>query len=144
MIARIVKIIALVIATPIVLLVLGVAYFVVTTDIDYRNAEITTALVRDGIYKPPPQFKFDRACLFAPESAFHNRDYDEEDSILLPNTFTHWTLVLIDDANKTYRTLYALERVVHLGRLGCVPKITLRTEIRTGELTAYVEEDYEY
>ena len=68
MIARIVKIIALVIATPIVLLVLGVAYFVVTTDIDYRNAEITTALVRDGIYKPPPQFKFDRACLFAPES----------------------------------------------------------------------------
>jgi hypothetical protein len=70
MIARIVKIIALVIATPIVLLVLGVVYFVVTTDIDYRNAEITTALVRDGIYKPPPQFKFDRACLFSPETFF--------------------------------------------------------------------------
>jgi hypothetical protein len=64
------------------------------------------------------------------------------DSILLPDTLTHWTLVLIDDANKTYRTLYARERVVHLGRLGCVPKITLRTEIRNGELTAYVEEDY--
>jgi hypothetical protein len=70
MIARIVKIIALVIATPIVLLVLGVAYFVVTTQIDYRNAEITTALVREGIYKPPPQFKFDRACLFSPETFF--------------------------------------------------------------------------
>ena len=142
MIVRIVKIIALIIATPIVLLVLGVVYFVVTTDIDYRNAEITTAVVRDGIYKPPPQFKFDRACLFNPESGFHNRDYDEVDSILLPNTFTHWTLVLIDDTNKTYRTLYAHEPDVKLGRLGCVPKITLRTEIRNGELTAYVAEDY--
>jgi len=141
-IVRIVKIIALIIATPIVLLVLGVVYFVVTTDIDYRNAEITTALVRDGIYKPPPQFKFDRACLFNPESGFHNRDYDEVDSILLPNTFTHWTLVLIDDTNKTYRTLYAHEPDVKLGRLGCVAKITLRTEIRNGELTAYVAEDY--
>jgi hypothetical protein len=141
-IVRIVKIIALIIATPIVLLVLGVVYFVVTTDIDYRNAEITTALVRDGIYEPPPQFKFDRACLFNPESGFHNRDYDEVDSILLPNTFTHWTLVLIDDTNKTYRTLYAHEPDVKLGRLGCVPKITLRTEIRNGELTAYVAEDY--
>jgi hypothetical protein len=142
MIARIVKIIALVIATPIMLLVLGVVYFVVTTDIDYRNAEITTALVRDGIYKPPPQFKFDRACLFAPESGFHDSGYDEVDSILLPNTISHWTLVLIDDASKTYRTLYAFEPDVKLGRLGCVPKITLRTEIRDGELTAYVEEDY--
>jgi len=65
------------------------------------------------------------------------------DSILLPDTFTHWTLVLIDDSNKTYRKLYALEPVVHLGRLGCVPNITLRTEIRNGELTAYVAEDYE-
>jgi hypothetical protein len=98
--------------------------------------------VRDGIYEPPPQFKFDRACLFNPESGFHNRDYDEVDSILLPNTFTHWTLVLIDDTNKTYRTLYAHEPDVKLGRLGCVPKITLRTEIRNGELTAYVAEDY--
>jgi len=89
-----------------------------------------------------PQFKFDRACLFNPESRFHNRDYDGVDSILLPNTFTHWTLVLIDDSNKTYRTLYAHEPDVKLGRLGCVPKITLRTEIRNGELTAYVEEDY--
>ena len=142
MIVRIVKIIALIIAIPIVLLVLAVAYFLITTDIDYRNAEITTALERDGIYKPPPQFKFDRACLFNPESRFHNRDYDGVDSILLPNTFTHWTLVLIDDSNKTYRTLYAHEPDVKLGRLGCVPKITLRTEIRNGELTAYVEEDY--
>jgi hypothetical protein len=142
MIARIVKIIALVIATPIVLLVLGVAYFVVTTQIDYRNAEITTALVRDGIYEPARHFKFDRACLFGPESMFNDRDYDEVDSILLPDTFTHWTLVLIDDGNKTYRTLYALEPVVHLGRLGCVPMITLRAEIRNGKLTAYVAEDY--
>jgi hypothetical protein len=141
-IVRIVKIIALIIATPIVLLVLAVAYFLITTDIDYRNAEITTALVRDGIYKPPPQFKFDRACLFGPESMFNDRGYDEVDTILLPDTLTHWTLVLVDDANKTYRTLYARERVVKLGRLGCVPKITLRTEIRNGELTAYVEEDY--
>jgi hypothetical protein len=63
MIARIVKIIALVIATPIVLLVLGFAYFFVTTEIDYRNAEITTALVRDGMYKPPPPIQI-RSCLF--------------------------------------------------------------------------------
>jgi hypothetical protein len=68
MVARIVKIIALVIATPIVLLVIGVAYFLITTEIDYRNAEIATAQVREGIYKPPPQFKFDRACMSAPES----------------------------------------------------------------------------
>ena len=70
MMLRTLKIVALVIATPIVLLVLGVVYFIVTTDIVYRNAEITTALVRDGIYKPPPQFKFDRACLFSPETFF--------------------------------------------------------------------------
>ena len=63
MIVRIVKIIALIIATPIVLLVLAVAYFLITTDIDYRNAEITTALVRDGIYKPPPPIQI-RSCLF--------------------------------------------------------------------------------
>jgi hypothetical protein len=142
MFARIVKIIAVVIATPIVLLVIGIAYFFVATEIDYRNAEITTALVRDGIYRPPPQFKFNRACLFEPETRFHNPGYHEVDSILLPNTISHWTLVLIDDANKTYRKLYAFEPDVKLGRLGCVPKITLRTEIRDGELTAYVEEDY--
>jgi hypothetical protein len=142
MIARIVKIIAPVIAMPIVLLVIGVIYVLIAIETKYRNAEITTALVRDGIYEPARHFKFDRACLFNPESGFHNRDYAEVDSILLPDTFTHWTLALIDDGNKTYRTLYALEPVVHLGRLGCVPKITLRTEIRNGELTAYVAEDY--
>jgi hypothetical protein len=73
---------------------------------------------------------------------FNDRGYDEVDSILLPNTISHWTLVLIDDANKTYRTLYAFEPDVKLGRLGCVPKITLLTEIRNGKLTAYVAEDY--
>jgi hypothetical protein len=127
MFARIVKIIALVIATPIVLLVLGVAYFLITTEIDYRNAEITTALVRDGIYRPPPHFKFDRACLLPPENFFFDRGYDEVDSILLPDTLTHWTLVLIDDGNKTYRKLYALEPLVHFAwdvspRSPCEPK----------------------
>jgi hypothetical protein len=68
MFARIVKIIALIVATPIVLLVIGVAYFFVAAEIGYRNAEIATAPVRDGIYKPPPQLKFDRVCLSAPET----------------------------------------------------------------------------
>jgi hypothetical protein len=68
MFARIVKIIALIVATPIVLLVIGVAYFFVAAEIGYRNAEIATAPVRDGIYKPPLQLKFDRVCLSAPET----------------------------------------------------------------------------
>jgi len=142
MIARILKIIALIIATPIVLLVLGVAYFLIDTEIDYRRAEITTALVRDGIYEPARYFKFDRACFFSPETMFSDDGYEEVDGILLPNTLTHWTLVLIDDGNKTYRTLYGHEPEVKLGRDGCVPKATLRTEIRNGELTFFVEEDY--
>jgi hypothetical protein len=143
MIARIVKIIALVIATPIVLLVLGVIYVLIAIETKYRNAEITTALVRDGIYEPARHFKFDRACLVGPESIFLEHGYAPEvDTFPLPDTFVRWTLVLINESNKTYRTLYAREPVVHLGRLGCVPKITLRTEIRNRELTAYVEEDY--
>jgi len=68
------------------------------------------------------------------------RGYRHLDLIYLPDTFTHWTLVLIDDSKKTYRILYAYDPLVKSSGIVCNPKITLRTEISDGRLTAYVEE----
>jgi hypothetical protein len=112
---------------------------------DYQNVETTSALLRDGKYDPALHFTFDRACVFPPESAaastlLTDRGYREVGKIF-PDTFTNWTLVLIDDDKKTFRTLYALEPSVKLsGGVVCNSKITLETKKVDGQLTAYVKE----
>ena len=142
--ARIVKLFALLVGGPIALLLIGVGAYLLTDYIAYRKVEITTALLRDGKYDPARDFTFDRACTFPPESGLAydlltQRGYRELDAIV-PDTYTNWTLVLIDDNKKTFRTLYVLEPSVKFGGIVCNSKITLRTEISDGRLTAYVEE----
>jgi len=142
--ARIVKSFALAICGSMVLLLAGVGIYLLTDYIAYQKVEITTALLRDGKYDPAQHFTFDRACIFPPESGsaydlLSKRGYRELDAIV-PDTFTNWTLVLIDDKKKTFRTLYALEPSVKFGGTVCNSKITLRTEVSDGHLTAYVEE----
>jgi hypothetical protein len=134
----------LVVGAPILLVLIGVGSFLVGDYIAYQKVEITTALLRDGKYDPSRYFNFDRACTFPPESGgayllLEARGYRELDPIF-PDTFTNWTLVLIDDSKKTFRTLYVLEPRVKFNTAVCNPKITLRTEMSDGKLTAYVEE----
>lgn len=134
----------LVVGAPILLILIGVGIFLVGDYIAYQKVEITTALLRDGKYDPSRYFTFDRACTFPPESGgayqlLESRGYRELDPIF-PDTFTNWTLVLIDDSKKTFRTLYVLEPRVKFNAGVCNSKITLRTEMSDGQLTAYVEE----
>lgn len=111
----------------------------------YRSAEITTKLIRDGRYDPAEHFSFDRACVFPPESAladtwFSQRGYRQLDPIL-PDTYTNWTLILVDDRRKTFRTLYVLEPKVRFGgNVVCNPRLTLRTKSSNEGLVAYVDE----
>jgi hypothetical protein len=113
--------------------------------IQYQKVEITSALLRDGRYDPALHFTFDRACVFPPESAlaytwFTARGYRELDKIF-PDTFTNWTLVLVDDNKKTFRTLYVLEPSVKFGGgIICNSNITLETAKVNGQITAYVKE----
>ena len=141
---RIAKSLAVVVGAPIALLLAGVAILLITDYMAYQKVEITTALLRDGRYDPAKHFTFDRACTFPPESGgaydfLWKRGYRELDEIF-PDTFTNWTLVLIDDSKKTFRTLYALEPSVRSPGAVCNLRITLRTEMSDGHVTAYVEE----
>ncbi|AWO91032.1 MULTISPECIES: hypothetical protein [Bradyrhizobium] len=109
----------------------------------YRNAEITTTLIREGKYDPAEHFSFDRACVFPPESAladtwFSQRGYRQLDPIL-PDTYTNWTLILVDDQRKTFRTLYALE-VRFGGNVVCNPRLVLRTRSSQEGLVAYIDD----
>jgi len=139
-----VKIISLFVGGTIAFVIIGVCYFLFVDYLAYKKVEITTALVREGKYEPARHFAFDRACTFPPESGLaydllSQRGYREIDAIV-PDTFTNWTLVLIDDSKKTFRTLYVLDPVVKFDRIVCSPQITLRTKMSDGHLTAYVEE----
>jgi hypothetical protein len=144
MIARALKLVALVVGGFILILLIGVGVWIVADRIAYEKADITTALLRDGRYDPAEHFTFERACTYPPEGdeswRLFERGYRHLDLIYLPDTFTHWTLVLIDDSKKTYRILYAVDPVVKSSGTVCNPKITLRTEISGGRLTAYVEQ----
>jgi hypothetical protein len=142
--ARILKSLVLIIGGPTALLLIGVAIYLLSDYIAYQKVEITTALLREGMYDPARHFIFDRACTFRPESSgtydlLSKRGYRELDAIF-PDTFTNWTLVLIDDSKKTFRTLYVLEPRVKSPGVVCNRNIALRTEMSDGHLTAYVEE----
>ena len=143
-ILRALKIIALTIGGLVVLLVVVVAYAVISDRIAYNEASITDQLLRDGVYDPARYFHYTRACTFGPEQGGGvgrvARGYREMDGPLLPDTYTHWTLVLIDDDEKTYRILYALDHLVKFGGSRCVPKLLLRTKMHDGQSMAYIEE----
>jgi hypothetical protein len=132
MIARALKLVALVVGGFILILLIGVGVWIVADRIAYEKADITTALLRDGRYDPAEHFTFERACTYPPEGdeswRLFERGYRHLDLIYLPDTFTHWTLVLIDDSKKTYRILYAVDPVVNPAapsatrKLHCEPK----------------------
>jgi hypothetical protein len=54
--AGVVKSLVLMIGGPVVLLLVGVAIFLVTDYVAYQRVEITTALMRDGMYDPARHF----------------------------------------------------------------------------------------
>jgi hypothetical protein len=145
MIGRIVKIFALAIGAAVAILIIGVGVYLVIDYVAYQKVEITTALLRNGKYDPSQYFTFDRACVFPPESSLADtwlsqRGYHQLDTIF-PDTYTNWTLVLIDDNKKTFRTLYVLEPKVKFGgQIICNSKITLQTVAADGFITAYVKE----
>jgi hypothetical protein len=143
--SRTIKLLAFTVCSLIALLLVGVSTPLLIDYIQYQKVEITSALLRDGKYNPALHFTFDRACVFPPESGLAytwltERGYRELDKIF-PDTFTNWTLVLIDDNKKTFRTLYVLEPSVKFGGgIICNSKITLETVTVDGQTTAYVKE----
>lgn len=145
MTTRAVKLFAFAVGGLSLIPLIGGGIYLLTDYIAYRKVEITGLLLREGKYDPSHYFTFDRACVFPTESSlastwFSQRGYRELDTIF-PDTFTHWTLVLIDDSKKTFRTLYVLEPKVRFGgQIICNPTITLRTRVSDGHITAYVEE----
>jgi hypothetical protein len=145
MITRAVKLLAFVIGGLSLIPVIGVGLYLLTDYIAYQKVEITSILLREGKYDPSRHFTFDRACVFPTESSlantwFSQRGYRELDT-LFPDTFTHWTLVLLDDNKKTFITLYVLEPKIRFGgQIICNPTITLQTKVSDGHITAYVEE----
>jgi|SRR5579863_4008958 len=143
-ILRALKIIALTIGGLVVLLVAVVAYAVISDRIAYNEASITDQLLRDGVYDPARYFHYSRACTYGQETVGIGSTvpgYRHLDHPLLSSPHTHWTLVLIDDDEKTYRTLYALDPLVKFGGRRCVPKLILRTRMQDGQPTAYIEEE---
>jgi hypothetical protein len=141
---RIKKLFGLVICGAFALLFIAAGFYFLSDYIAYQKMEITTPLLRDGKYDPARHFKFDRACVFPPESALADtwlsqRGYRELDA-MFPDTYTHWTLVLVDDDAKTFRTLYVLESKVKFGgQITCDPKLTLKAALSDGHITARAE-----
>lgn len=128
---RLVRIFILVLIVASVLFMAMLAYVIVSDRIAYNKVEITTALLREGRYDPREHFSFTRACVFPPgagppEEAFRS-GYRELDGIV-PESHTHWTLVLLDDSRKTYLQLYVQDPKVRFGGpIVCSPKLRLRT-----------------
>ena len=141
---RLLKWLSLIVGGLASILVVGVGVWVVTEQRAFERVNVTAALLRDGRYDPSEHFKFDRACTFPPEGSgyelLEGRGYRSVDTIYLPDTFTHWSLTLINDSDKSYRTLYVVDPVVKSAGFVCHSKITLRTEISEGHVRAYVEE----
>ena len=139
------RLLLIIVGGLVALILTGVTYHLVLDDRAYQRSEITTALLRDGWYDPAQHFKFDRACVFPPESVLADtwlsqRGYREIDAIF-PDTYTNWTIVLIDEQGKTFRTLYVLESKIKFGgKTICNPNIPLRTMSTNGNIVAYVDE----
>jgi hypothetical protein len=146
---RAIKLLAFTMCGIIALLLAGVSAGLIMDYMQYQKVEITSALLRDGQYDPSLHFTFDRACVFPPESVLANtwlsqKGYRHVDPIF-PDTYTNWTLVLIDDKKKTFRTLYVLEPKVKFGgQIACSPKMKLETAATDGRISAYVKQPNEH
>lgn len=142
---RIIKFLLLASCGLVAVLVVAVAAVLLMDHLAYQKVEITSALLRDGKYDPSAHFTFDRACVFPAKSSMAytwliERGYRELDQIF-PDTFTNWTVVLIDDNKRTFRILYALQPRVKLsGGIICNSKITLEAVTVDSQTTAYVKE----
>jgi hypothetical protein len=142
---RFVKLFALAVGSVGALIILGAGFYLASDYRTYQKVEITTSLMRDGKYDPTLHFSFDRACVFPPKSTladtwFSQRGYREIGAIF-PDTYTNWTLVLVDDKGRTFRTLYVLQSKVKFGgKIICNPKLMLRTANSNGVAIAHVEE----
>jgi hypothetical protein len=125
----------------VVLVGTGVVFYILSDRAAYRSAEITSALMESGRYDPVEHFKFDRACVFPPESAFAGeltrQGYRQSDAIF-PESHIHWTLVLIDETSRRFRVLYVQNpKIRFAGQIVCGPRIALRTERHGDVTTAY-------
>ena len=139
---RFLKFLLYALAAVIFLPILVIGYDLISERIAYQRAEITSVLIRDGKYDPAEHYAFERGCIFPPEWTFTGEpsglQYRHLDQIF-PESHVHWTLVLIDDKEMTFRTLYIVDRVVRFnGQSACSPKITLRTKLVDGVTVAYV------
>lgn len=143
--ASVVKLLSLAVVTIALIIIGYVGSYLMADYWAYRKVAITPALLRDGMYDPALHYNFDLACVFPTESGLAHtwlaaKGYREIDAIF-PDTFTNWTLVLVDDNKKTFRTLFISEPKVKFGGpIICNPRITLRTTISNGEVVAHVEE----
>jgi len=150
MVVRIVKWLALIIGALIGALAICIGLFLIYIRIEFEQVNITDALLRKGRYDPAQHFVFERACIFPPESSagyslLEARGYRHiEELVYLPDTFVHWSVALIDDNQKTYRLLFAIDPLVKSPGLVCNSRITLRTEMIQGKAVAYVEEAREH
>jgi hypothetical protein len=122
---------------------LAIAFFVIGEKLSYNRVEITSVLLREGKYDPSEHFRFDKACVFPPESALagglRSKGYREIDQIF-PESHINWTLVLIDEKEKTFRTLYVLNPEVRFGgQILCGTRLVLVTKIVDGVTVAQVE-----
>ena len=121
--------------------VIVIAYYLISERLAYQKVEITTALLRDGKYDPAKHFAFDQVCVFPPEWVFSGelagKNYRPLDPIF-PESHVHWTLILLDGRNKTFRTLYVADPKVRFGgQTVCDPGIELSTKLVDGVPVAY-------
>lgn len=119
------------------------AYYVLEQWRLYHLAQITDVLVREREYRPSDHFDYDRACVFPPEFGRDERMLSSEGyrdiNPILPDTFTHWVLVLANRQDRTMRTLYVLDPVVKFGgQIVCGRRVVLHAKEIDGRFEASV------
>ncbi|GLH77502.1 hypothetical protein SSBR45G_24100 [Bradyrhizobium sp. SSBR45G] len=117
---------------------------VVGDDQAFRRADLTGELVRNGRYDPAQHFAFERACTHSVgehgDGDLESRGYTRLDPTTAQDPDMYWPLVLINDADKTYRILYGREAEVMAPGWVCNPRITLQVEMVDGRARAFVAE----
>jgi hypothetical protein len=142
MAGRLFRIVSICIGLGGALLVTLVAWTLISERMAYANVEITTTLLRAHRYDPSEHFKFSRACAysdtFAPLESVR-AGYKELNAIF-PDSDNHWTVVLFDDVERTFRLLYVWRPSVRFDGVICSPKLAIRAKVIDG---ATIAEAYE-
>jgi len=105
------------------------------------DTQITDTLARERQYDPAKKFTFDRVCVIQPEAGVPSdileKKYQALDSYVGTGNI-EWSLVLINDKDRTYRRLWVAGGVVAFdGQAICVPKLTLVVEETPAGLVAH-------